>query len=65
MDNSTFKGKWNELRGLAKQRWTNLTDDDLLYEEGREDDLYGRIEQRTGEPKHIVRGWFDREFTKL
>lgn len=38
MDKLRFKGNWNELKGRAKQEWADLTDDDLLYEEGKEDD---------------------------
>ena len=35
MDKLRFKGNWNELKGRAKQEWADLTDDDLLYEEGK------------------------------
>lgn len=65
MDNLRFKGKWNELKGLAKQEWADLTDDDLLYEEGKEDELYGRIQQKTGKAKDEVRDWFDHQVDKL
>ena len=37
MDDLRFKGKWNQLKGKAKQKWANLTDDDLQYAEGKED----------------------------
>ena len=65
MDDLRFKGKWNELKGRAKQEWADLTDDDLLYEEGKEDELYGRIQNRTGKTKDEVRSWFDRQLDKL
>ncbi len=65
MDDLRFKGKWNELKGRAKQEWADLTDDDLLYEEGKEDELYGRIQNRTGKTKDEVKGWFDRQLDKL
>lgn len=65
MDDLRFKGKWNELKGRAKQEWADLTDDDLLYEEGKEDELYGRIQNRTGKTKDEVRNWFDRQLDKL
>lgn len=65
MDNLRFKGKWNELKGRAKQEWADLTDDDLLYEEGEEDKLYGRIQNRTGKTKDEIRNWFDRQLDKL
>ena len=34
-----MKGNWNEMKGKIKQQYANLTDDDLLYEEGKEDEL--------------------------
>ncbi len=43
MDDLRFKGKWNQLKGKAKQQWGNLTDDDLTYVEGKEDELYGAV----------------------
>lgn len=61
MDNLRFKGKWNELKGRAKQEWADLTDDDLLYEEGKEEELYGRIQTRTGKSRDEIRNWFDRQ----
>jgi uncharacterized protein YjbJ (UPF0337 family) len=61
MDKLRIKGNWNELKGRAKQEWANLTDDDLLYVEGKEDELLGRIQNRTGKTKDEVRSWFDRE----
>ncbi len=48
MDKLRIKGSWNELKGKLKQKWGNLTDDDLTFEEGREDELLGRIQQKTG-----------------
>jgi len=41
-----MKGNWNEIKGKIKQQYANLTDDDLLYEEGKEDELYGRLQQK-------------------
>ena len=48
------KGNWNIAKGELKQKWGNLTDDDLDYQEGREDELLGRIQRRTGESKSDV-----------
>ena len=55
MDKLRIKGNWNELKGRAKQEWANLTDDDLLYVEGKEDELLGRIQNRTGKTKDEVK----------
>ncbi|MEA5130154.1 MAG: CsbD family protein [Proteiniphilum sp.] len=65
MDDLRFKGKWNELRGRAKQEWADLTDDNLLYEEGKEDELYGKIQQKTGKAKDEIRNWFNQQLDKL
>lgn len=65
MDDLRLKGKWNQLKGKAKQQWGNLTDDDLTYVEGKEDELYGRIQEKTGKSKDEVREWFDKEMKDL
>jgi len=54
-----IKGNWNEVKGKAKQQWANLTDDDLLYEEGKEDELYGRLQKKTGQTKEQIKSWID------
>jgi uncharacterized protein YjbJ (UPF0337 family) len=54
------KGNWNELKGKIKQQYADLTDDDLLYEEGKEDELLGRIQQKTGKTKEEVKTWIDK-----
>lgn len=46
-----WKGNWNEVKGKLKQRFADLTDDDLLYQEGKEDELYGRLQQRLGKTR--------------
>jgi uncharacterized protein YjbJ (UPF0337 family) len=43
-----LKGRWNEIKGKLKQKYANLTDDDLKYEEGKDDQLWGRLQQKTG-----------------
>ena len=54
MDKLELKGRWNELRGKAKQAHGDLTDDDLRYEEGKEDELYGRLQTKLGKTKDEV-----------
>jgi len=46
MNSTEIKGNWNELKGKLKQKYAELTDDDLLYEEGKEDELFGRLQQK-------------------
>ncbi|WP_149275633.1 CsbD family protein [Pareuzebyella sediminis] len=53
------KGNWNIAKGKLKQEWGELTDDDLDYEEGKEDELLGRIQKRTGESKEKVNEFLD------
>ncbi len=49
------KGKWNETKGKLKQKYAQLTDDDLLFTEGKEDELYGRLQQKLGRTKEELR----------
>ncbi|MBD0776664.1 CsbD family protein [Maribacter sp. ANRC-HE7] len=49
-----LKGNWNIAKGQLKQKWGNLTDDDLDYQEGKKDELVGKIQKRTGESKEKV-----------
>lgn len=48
MNQPWIQGKWNEFKGRAKQRWGDLTDDDLSRVEGRRDQLLGLVQQRYG-----------------
>ncbi len=54
-----IKGNWNIAKGKIKQEWGNLTDDDLDYQEGKEDELVGRIQKKTGESKERVNEFLD------
>jgi len=49
-----LQGQWNKLRGQVKERWGQLTDDDLQIQGGNVDQLVGRIQQRTGETREAV-----------
>ncbi|RBP47453.1 uncharacterized protein YjbJ (UPF0337 family) [Roseimicrobium gellanilyticum] len=57
MTELSFKGRWNTLKGKIKQKYAQLTDDDLLFEEGKEEEVIGRIQQRTGETKENIRSF--------
>lgn len=54
MDRLIMKGKWNQIKGKLKQNFGQLTDNDLTYEEGREDELIGRIQQKTGKTREEI-----------
>ena len=49
-----IKGDWNITKGVLKQKWAKLTDDDLQYVEGKSEELLGRIQKRTGESREAV-----------
>jgi uncharacterized protein YjbJ (UPF0337 family) len=55
-----LKGNWNELKGRLKQQYAELTDDDLLYEEGEEDQLLGKIQQKLGKTREELEREMDR-----
>ena len=54
-----LKGTWNEVKGKVKKQYAELTDDDLLYEEGKDDELVGRIQKKTGKTKEAVKEWIE------
>lgn len=54
MNKLQIKGDWNIIKGKLTQKWADLTDDDLQYVEGKQDELIGRIQKRTGETREAV-----------
>jgi uncharacterized protein YjbJ (UPF0337 family) len=54
----TIQGEWSHLCSLAKQRWTQLTEDDLRGLEGNIEQLVGRIQQKTGEGRDAIEAFF-------
>lgn len=54
MNSLGFKGEWNEVKGRLKQQYGLLTDDDLVYAEGKDDELLGRLQQKLGKAKEEV-----------
>ena len=57
MDKLELKGKWNQIKGKVKQEYADLTDDDLRYEEGKDDELLGRLQEKTGKAKDQLVEW--------
>jgi uncharacterized protein YjbJ (UPF0337 family) len=55
MNKLQFKGSWNEIKGKLKQQYGNLTDDDLVFAEGKDDELLGRLQKKLGKSKDEVR----------
>jgi uncharacterized protein YjbJ (UPF0337 family) len=54
MNKLEIKGDWNITKGKLKQKWAKLTDSDLQYAEGKQEELVGRIQKRTGETREAV-----------
>ena len=54
MNKLEIKGDWNITKGKLKQKWAKLTDDDLQFAEGKQDELVGRIQKRTGETREAI-----------
>ncbi len=57
MDKLEIKGNWNELKGKMKQAEGSLTDDDVRYEEGKDDEFFGRLQQKLGKTKDEIVSW--------
>jgi len=55
MNKLQFKGSWNEVKGKLKQKYAQLTDDDLTYAEGKDDELVGRLQKKLGKTAEEVR----------
>ena len=55
MTTMNLKGNWNEIKGKLKQKYGQLTDDDLTFVQGKEDELLGRLQKRLGKSKEDVR----------
>jgi uncharacterized protein YjbJ (UPF0337 family) len=55
MNKLQMQGSWNEIKGKLKQQYGNLTDDDLVFAEGKDDELVGRLQKRLGKTKDEVR----------
>jgi uncharacterized protein YjbJ (UPF0337 family) len=60
MNKSIISGNWEQLKGKLKQKYASLTDNDLMFVEGKEDETLGRIQKKLGksreEVEQILRG---------
>lgn len=50
-----LEGKWDQLKGKIKQKYADLTDDDLKFAEGKSDELWGRLKEKLGKTKQEIR----------
>ncbi len=55
-----LQGDWNEAKGKIKKAYADLTDDDLKREDGKDDELVGRLQQKLGKTKDEVVSWIEK-----
>ena len=55
-----LKGNWNQVKGKLKQEYADLTDEDLKYQEGKEDEWLGHLQEKTGKTKTELKSFIDR-----
>ncbi|NEW82495.1 MAG: CsbD family protein [Mariniphaga sp.] len=55
MNTQELKGNWNEQKGKLKQQFAVLTDNDLMFEEGKKDEMFGRLQIKLGKTKEELR----------
>jgi len=63
MNITIMKGDWNIAKGKLKQKYAKLTDQDLRYVEGQEDELLGRLQKATGERREVLERFLSDERT--
>lgn len=54
-----LQGSWNRIRGEVKEKWGQLTEDDLQIQGGNVDKLLGKIQQKTGESREAIEEFFN------
>lgn len=60
MTDEELKGNWNQISGKLKQKYGQLTDDDLKFAEGKEEETWGRLQEKTGKTKRELRDEIER-----
>lgn len=51
MNTTEMKGNWDEQKGKLKQKFATLTDDDLMFAEGKKDEMFGKLQKKLGKTK--------------
>ena len=59
MDKLEIKGGWNDLKGKIKQAYGDLTDDDLAWQEGKDDETLGKLQKKTGKTRDELVKWIN------
>lgn len=60
MNKTELKGNWNEQKGKLKQKYAFLTENDLMFEEGKEEEMYGRLQVKLGKTKEELHKFINR-----
>ena len=55
------RGDWNQLKGEAKQKWGQLTDSDLDYADGKQEEWFGKLQEKTGHAIDDIKNWFHKK----
>ncbi len=55
MNKDQLEGKWKQVKGKFKQKYGDLTDNDLTYSEGKFDEMLGRLQSKTGRKKEDLK----------
>jgi uncharacterized protein YjbJ (UPF0337 family) len=55
MNTTEIKGNWNEQKGKLKQKFAGLTDNDLMFAEGKKDEMLGKLQIKLGKTKDELR----------
>lgn len=55
MNSAEIKGTWTEQKGKLKQKFASLTDNDLLFVEGKKEEMLGKLEIKLGKSKEEIR----------
>jgi uncharacterized protein YjbJ (UPF0337 family) len=59
MNKTEVKGNWNEMKGKLKQNFAELTDNDLMFEEGQKDEMLGNLQKKLGKTKEELEPIFE------
>jgi uncharacterized protein YjbJ (UPF0337 family) len=61
MNSTEVKGNWNEIKGKLKQNFAELTDNDLMFEEGQKDEMMGKLQIKLGKTKEELESFFEED----
>ncbi len=59
MNTTQIEGTWNELKGKLKKKFATLTDNDLMFAEGKKDEMMGKLQIKLGKTKEEMHDVID------